>query len=111
VLLPGSVVQLCPHTGAVVLSSNPLKLLGALPPLSELSFDHWAPQNVTVVPFAALLFPIAKVPPAGVALTITVNEPCELFPAASVALHDTVVVPIATRLPDGGLHVTLGLGS
>src|SRR5262249_27370826 len=63
-LLPGRVTQFCPHFGRLGLFSNPLKLLGAAPPLSVLSFDHWLPQNVTKVPCAAFLFPITKFPPA-----------------------------------------------
>jgi hypothetical protein len=48
-LLPGDVDQLPPQLGGVLLSvlANPLKLAGAAPPLSEFTFDHCAPQNVT----------------------------------------------------------------
>jgi hypothetical protein len=41
-LLPGSLVQVPPQVGGNVLVefANPLKLLGAEPPLSEFSFGH-----------------------------------------------------------------------
>ena len=48
-LLPGRVVQACPHV-AVALSANPLNDAGAPPPLSVLSFHHCAPQKVTWAP-------------------------------------------------------------
>src|SRR5438309_11139736 len=40
-----------------------------------------------------------------------VNEPLPVFPAASVAVQFTVVVPMWKRLPDGGLHDTFDIGS
>jgi len=40
-----------------------------------------------------------------------VNEPLPVFPAASVAVQFTVVVPIWKRLPDGGLHDTCDIRS
>src|SRR5579872_6139086 len=64
-LLLGPVVQLVPHTGGTALSSNPLNDDGVGPPLRVLSFDHWAPQNVTAVPLALLPSPITKPPPGG----------------------------------------------
>src|SRR5438876_8489536 len=58
-LLPGSVVQgLQPFAWL----AQPLKLGGADPPLSELSFHHWAPQNVTVLPTIAFWSPITNMP-------------------------------------------------
>jgi hypothetical protein len=42
---------------------------------------------------------------------MTVNEPLELFPAASSAVQLTVVVPIANVRPDAGVQDTTGLGS
>src|ERR1700686_2894384 len=65
VLLPVSEFQPVPHAGVVGASAKPLKLAGADPPLSELSFHHLAPQKVTDVPFARLLSPITKAPPPG----------------------------------------------
>jgi hypothetical protein len=60
-LFPGLLVQLPPQVlGAV--SANPLKALGAAPPLSELTFAHFVPQNVTVLPTAASRSPITKEP-------------------------------------------------
>jgi hypothetical protein len=49
-LLPGPVVHVSPHTGGLVLTAEakPLKLGGALPPLSAFWLDHVALQNVTV---------------------------------------------------------------
>jgi len=48
-LFPGSLVQLPLQVGGfgMVELAKPLKLDGAEPPLSELSFAHCAPQNVT----------------------------------------------------------------
>ena len=43
--LPGSVVQFTPQTGAGVESSKPLKAAGPVPPLSEFSFHHCAPEG------------------------------------------------------------------
>src|SRR6266550_257774 len=59
-LLPGSVVQVPPQLGGVVLLwlAKPLKLAGALPPLKEFSFDHCAPQKVTELPTTAFRSPI-----------------------------------------------------
>src|SRR5262245_9283130 len=33
------------------------------------------------------------------------------FPAVSVALHTTIVLPGGKKLPEGGVHTTLGIGS
>src|SRR5258708_32254073 len=41
-----------------------------------------------------------------VSCTVTVNEPCATLPAASCALHCTVVVPSGKVDPDAGVHVT-----
>ncbi len=51
-LLPGPVVQVMPHFGgsAESVTAKPLKLAGAVPPLSLLTFDHFAPQKVTLAP-------------------------------------------------------------
>ena len=58
--LPRSVLQLVPHVGTVGLPANPLKSAGAALPLSEFSFDHWAPQNVTELPTALFRSPMPK---------------------------------------------------
>jgi hypothetical protein len=39
--------------------------------------------------------------------TVTVNEQEAVFPAASVAVQLTVVVPTGKGLPEGGVQVTL----
>src|SRR5262245_31613807 len=44
--------------------ANPLKLDGAMPPLSAFNLSHCAPQNVTARPTPALRLPITNVPPA-----------------------------------------------
>ena len=41
--------------------------------------------------------------------TLTINERVELFPAASVAMHVTVVIPIGNLEPDGGFVVTVAV--
>ena len=48
-LLPGLLVQVPPQIAGLGLveRAKPLKALGAGPPLSEFSFAHCAPQNVT----------------------------------------------------------------
>jgi hypothetical protein len=43
--------------------------------------------------------------------TRTVNESVAVFPAASVAVHVTVVAPIGNVDPDAGEQETRGLGS
>jgi hypothetical protein len=45
VLLPGSVLQSTRQLGVAGFSAKPLKLAGAAPPLSELSFHHCAPRR------------------------------------------------------------------
>lgn len=54
-LFPGRAVQVPPHEGGEELAfvANPLKLSGAGPPVSELSVDQLALQNVTVAPVAS----------------------------------------------------------
>src|SRR2546422_320669 len=65
-LFPGSVAHVPPQAGGVVLviSAKPLNAAGAGPPLSELTFAHFAPQKVTAVPTAESRLPITKEPPA-----------------------------------------------
>jgi hypothetical protein len=41
---------------------------------------------------------------ASVSLTVTLNEHVAVFPAPSVAVHVTTVVPTANELPDAGEH-------
>ena len=41
--------------------------------------------------------------------TVTRKLALELFPDASVAVQLTIVVPIANTLPDGGVHVRVGV--
>ena len=49
-LLPGLLVHVPPHVGAVVPSSKPLKALGPTPPVIGLFFHHCEPQKFTVTP-------------------------------------------------------------
>src|SRR5438552_10593146 len=65
VLLPGSVDQPPPQAGSLGVSAKPLKLDDAAVPLIKLILLHWAPQNVTAVPVALSLSPMAKAPPPG----------------------------------------------
>src|SRR5260370_11065757 len=74
VLLPGSVVQATPQLGVLGSSAKPLKLRGAEPPLVGLSFAHRAPQKVTVLPVAAFLSPMTKLPPPGAKANPTVLQ-------------------------------------
>src|SRR6266849_7808697 len=66
-LFPGPVVQVMPHFGgsAERVAAKPLKLAGAAPPLRLLTFDHFAPQKVTLAPIWALWSPTTKAPLAG----------------------------------------------
>ena len=43
-----------------------------------------------------------------VSSTVTWNDPVAVLPDASVALHDTVVVPKANVEPEVGVQVTVG---
>ena len=64
-LLPGLVVQVSPQTGGWVLTleAKPLKLGGALPPLSTFWLDQVALQKVTVFgPTTAVWSPSTKEP-------------------------------------------------
>src|SRR5262245_10649621 len=65
-LPPGLAVQLPPHGKTRLLEeallASPWKLDGAGPPLSELRFDHCAPQNVTLLPMLAFCSPITNGP-------------------------------------------------
>src|SRR5438094_10455594 len=80
-LLPGPVVQFAPQLGVAGLSANPLKLAGAAPPLSVLSFHHCAPQNVTWVPLALLPSPIVHV--EGVKTTTEQSPVFAMLPPSS----------------------------
>jgi hypothetical protein len=48
---------------------------------------------------------------ASLVVTVTVKLQLPVLVAASVAEQLTVVVPTKNRLPDGGLHVGVGVGS
>ena len=61
--------------------------------------------------YAAVPLPVISPPPlihpfpaAGV--IVTVNEPDASFPAASAAVHPTVVTPTGNVLPDAGAHAS-----
>src|SRR5688572_2006320 len=43
-------------------------------------------------------------------VTMTRNEQVAWLPAASVAVQETVVVPLGKKLPEGGMQTTLGAG-
>jgi hypothetical protein len=45
-----------------------------------------------------------------VSTTVALKLPEAMLPAASVAAQVTVVAPGANVLPEGGVHVTVGLG-
>lgn len=47
-LLPGRLIQVLPHAGNAVPSSNPLNPFGAEPPLIGLFCDHCEPQKFTL---------------------------------------------------------------
>ena len=95
-LLPGAARQAIPHVGVLGLLAKPLKLRGAGPPVRKLTFAHWAPQNVTELPTAALLSPITKAPPPGaksmVQVTATLFE-VTVEPVMFVIDACTVSVP------------------
>ena len=44
-------------------------------------------------------------PTAAVLVIVTVKLAVAVFPAASDAEHDTVVIPTENRVPDAGVHV------
>ena len=44
-------------------------------------------------------------PTAAVLVIVTVKLAVAVFPAASDAEHDTVVIPTENRYPDAGVHV------
>src|SRR5712692_10475193 len=96
VLLPGSVLHPAPQLGVPGLSAKPLKLRGAGPPVSELTFAHCAPQNITELPTTAFLSPMTNAPPPGakasVQMTVTVFE-LIVEPVAFVMDACTVSVP------------------
>ena len=43
-------------------------------------------------------------------LTVMVNVVLPIFPAASVAVHVTVVTPRGNKVPDGGVHLVSIIG-
>src|SRR6266446_6207726 len=64
-LSPPLLVHVSPQTGGFVLitEAKPLKLLGALPPLSTFCLDQSAPQNSIVLgPTTAVVSPKTKAP-------------------------------------------------
>ena len=46
-----------------------------------------------------------------VGYTVTSKVQADMFPAASVAVQDTVVLPRGKKLPEGGTQTTDGVGS
>src|SRR6516165_4852148 len=87
-LLPGPVVQSTPQLGVAGVAAKPLKLAGAGPPLSVLSFHHCAPQKVTCVPLALLPSPITN----GTALKISTVQPEAVAVLPPSSLIETVIV-------------------
>src|SRR5713101_2538238 len=76
-LFPGLVVQVSPQLGGFVLmvEANPLKLGGALPPLSTFRLDQTSLQNVSVLgPTTAVWSPSTNAPRERNAKTIVVAE-------------------------------------
>src|SRR5581483_7988130 len=59
-LLPGSAVKV--QVAESKSTAQPLQEAGAVPPETELSFHHWAPQNVTWPFAAAFPSPITNMP-------------------------------------------------
>src|SRR5688500_15915011 len=64
-LLPGRDVQVWPHVGAALPSSQPSNASGAEPVLVGLLFAHCAPQKLTRTPGEATRSPTTNAPPAG----------------------------------------------
>nr|WP_238145304.1 hypothetical protein [Antricoccus suffuscus] len=71
--------------------------------------------NVTPAPFASVAITVMSLGKlsigAVISATVTENVPVPVFPAVSVAVQDTTVVPTAKTDPDGGAQSTTGLGS
>jgi hypothetical protein len=65
-------------------------------------------ENVTAIEGTPLtlrvMLPGVVTTGAVTSCTVTVNEPEELLPSPSVALHETVVLPYGNADPDGGLQ-------
>src|SRR5437764_13686109 len=94
-LLPGPVDQLVPHAGGVLgVLAKPLKAAGVAPPLSEFSFHHCAPQNVTGVSIAASPSPITKLPPDVVAKIRILLFASAVLPPSSTILTVTSKNPV-----------------
>src|SRR5512140_972048 len=72
-------------------------------------------ENVTAAPdgpvASSVIFEGTVTVGGVVSTTVTLNEPCPVLPCASVALHDTSVVPSAKIDPECGVHVVLTLPS
>src|SRR4051812_17648465 len=100
-LFPDSLVHPMPQAGGFEAdSAKPLNAAGAAPPLTEFDFAHRAPQNVTVLPGAALPSPITNAPRAGGGGLVSGKGPT----ATSYAPCPTVTVAGAfgERLPVRG---------
>ena len=99
----------------VVPSGNnvPLALEYAITGLALTSSVAVAAEYVTVAPFAlvagAVTFEGNVKTGAIVSLTVTVNVPPLMFPAASLAVAVTIVTPTANVLPLAGEYVIVGL--
>src|SRR5205823_1827364 len=98
-LFPGAVDQPPPHAGRLAGAfAKPLNAAGAPPPLRSFAFHHCAPQNVTAVPIAAFLSPIANVPPAAPAKISTLQLVVVLLPPVSAIEIVIVNVPVVAKV-------------
>jgi hypothetical protein len=121
-LLPGSVTHVSPHFAGLcgMLLAKPLKLAGAVRPLSELSVLHCAPQKVTLVPIAEFRSPITNDPLArcgtpalgvgvGVAVAVGVGVTVGVGVPVCVKVAVGVGVPVGVEVAVG-VAVELGIG-
>ncbi len=93
-LLPGRVVQVCPHQGEALPISRPLKLAGARPLLRWSFFHHWAPHQYAWAPAVFSRSPITNAPPPGAkAIQITVTGFEVIVPTRLVMEARTVSIP------------------
>jgi len=60
--------------------------------------------------FDTVMSAVQVITGGSVSTTVTVNKQVLVFPAASVAVHVTVVVPTGKKLPDAGEHTAVAPG-
>src|SRR6476646_9438053 len=100
VLLPFAKVE--PEAGAHVTVGFPGQLSVAVGVANVTTAEH-CPRSVGFV-----IFPGQLIVGASVSLTVTVKLQFLEFPAASVAVHVTVLLPFGKVEPEAGTHVTVG---